>query len=88
MSVSIRRMFEVTMAWGEVEDDSALSRAKLDAPRHLPAPLLDVFAAVLINHEYFFGCGRDRQVGREPGQLTEGPGCKRTLQPGVEFLGV
>ena len=70
-----------------VIDDSALSRAKLDARRHLPAPLLDVFAAVLLDHEYFFGCGRDRQVGGEPGQLAERPGGKRALQPGVEFLG-
>ena len=72
---------------GEVEDDSALSRAKLDARRHLPAPFLDVFAAMLLDHEHFFGRGRDRQVGGEPGQFTERPGGKRALQPGVEFLG-
>jgi len=41
---------------------------------------------VLLDHRYFSGCGRDRQVGREPGQLAERPACKRALQPGVEFL--
>jgi hypothetical protein len=31
---------------------------------------------VLLDHEYVFpvGCGRDRQVGGEPGQLAERPG--------------
>src|SRR5262249_16185630 len=74
---------------GEVEGDSALLRAKLDARGYWPAPLPYVPAAVLLNHEYVvaFGCGRDRQVGGEPGQLAERPGLKRALQPGVEFLG-
>src|SRR5215470_12845458 len=74
---------------GEVEGDSALARAKLDARGYWPAPLPYVPAAVLLNHEYVvaFGCGRDRQVGGEPGQLAERPGGKRALEPGVEFLG-
>src|SRR5215831_16279458 len=61
---------------GEVEGDPAQLRAKLDAPRYRPAPLLYVPAAVLLDYEYVFafGCGRDRQVGGELGQLAERPG--------------
>ena len=59
---------------GEVEGDFALSRAKLDARGYRPAPLPYVPAAVLLDHEYVFGCGRDRQVGGELGQLAERPG--------------
>src|SRR6266536_5771757 len=61
---------------GEVEGDSALLRAKLDARGYRPAPLPYVPAAVLLDHDYVFafGCGRDRQVGGELGQLAERPG--------------
>src|SRR5215831_10504577 len=74
---------------GEVEGDLALLRAKLDARGYRPAPLPYVPAAVLLGHEYVFalGCGRDRQVGGELGQLAERPGGQRALQPDVEFLG-
>src|SRR5262249_33293012 len=46
---------------GEVEGDSALLRAKLDARGHGPAPLPYVPAAALLDHEYVvaFDCGRD-----------------------------
>jgi hypothetical protein len=74
---------------GEVEGDPALSRAELDARGYRPAPLPYIPAAVLVDYEYVFafGCGRDRQVGGEPGQLAERPGGKRTLQPGVKLPG-
>ena len=61
---------------GEVEGDPALLRAELDTRGYRPAPLPYVPAAVLLDHEYVFafGCGRDRQVGGELGQLAERPG--------------
>src|SRR5262249_25134311 len=61
---------------GEVEGDSAQLGAKLDTRGYRPAPLTCVPAAVLLTHEYVFaaGCGRDRQVGGELGQLAERPG--------------
>src|SRR3984893_18364796 len=61
---------------GEVEGDSALLGAELDTRGYRPAPIPYVPAAVLLDHEYVFacGCGCDRQVGGEPGQLAERPG--------------
>src|SRR5215813_12510685 len=61
---------------GEVEGDSALLRAKLDARGYRPAPLPYVSAAVLLDYEYVFafGCGSDRQIGGELGQLAERAG--------------
>jgi hypothetical protein len=61
-----RRLFAAIAPRYEPVAGRSLPRAKLDARRHLPAPLLDVFAAVLLDHEYFFACGRDRQVGGKP----------------------
>src|SRR5215469_5458742 len=66
---------------GKVEGDTALSHTEIDARGYRPAPLPYVPAAVLVDHEYVFafGCGRDRQVGDELGQLAERPGCKRAF---------
>jgi hypothetical protein len=58
---------------GEVKGDPAELGAKLDTRRYLPAPVQDVRAAVLLDHEHFPGCGRGWQVGGELGQLAERP---------------
>jgi hypothetical protein len=58
----------------EVEDDSALLRPKLDACGYRPVPVPYVPATVLLDHESVLGCGCDRQVGGELGQLAERPG--------------